>query len=145
MLTLLSDTLANGSGAVSPDGQWLAVSTDPSGRNEVYARRATMDDAVLDRVSASGGEDPVFSRTGRELHYRRGQDLMVATWQSDGDRFRVTGERVFARPDGQHLLGLDDVAMDGRLLVRVASPAPPAPQVRIVLSWAQELAGTVER
>jgi eukaryotic-like serine/threonine-protein kinase len=57
--------------ALSPDGRWLAFSSDQSGRSEVYLRRLDGEgDAV--QVSIAGGTEPVWNRNGRELFYRAG-------------------------------------------------------------------------
>jgi dipeptidyl aminopeptidase/acylaminoacyl peptidase len=60
----------------SPDGRWVAYTSDESGRAEVYldayprpARRV--------RVSSGGGVHPVWRGDGRELYYWRG-DALVA-------------------------------------------------------------------
>jgi Tol biopolymer transport system component len=52
----------------SPDGRWVAYTSDESGRSEVYldsypkpGRRVT--------VSSGGGEHPVWRGDGRELYY----------------------------------------------------------------------------
>jgi eukaryotic-like serine/threonine-protein kinase len=57
--------------AVSPDGRWLAFTSDQSGRSEVYLR-PLLDDGDQVQVSVGGGTEPVFSRNGRELYYRAG-------------------------------------------------------------------------
>jgi eukaryotic-like serine/threonine-protein kinase len=56
---------------VSPDGRWLAFTSDQSGRVEVYLR-PLLDDGDQVQVSLGGGTEPVFSRNGRELFYRAG-------------------------------------------------------------------------
>jgi serine/threonine-protein kinase len=55
----------------SADGRWFAYVSDRSGRSEVYVRALRGGDALL-QVSADGGTEPVWSRDGRELFYRRG-------------------------------------------------------------------------
>jgi eukaryotic-like serine/threonine-protein kinase len=57
--------------AVSPDGRWLAFTSDQSGRTEVYLR-PLLDEGDQVQVSLGGGTEPVFSRNGRELFYRAG-------------------------------------------------------------------------
>ena len=61
----------------SPDGRWLAYSSDESGRFEVYVLRLP----ELDRkaqVSVGGGDRPLWSSGGREIVYR-GADGQVAS------------------------------------------------------------------
>jgi hypothetical protein len=55
--------------ALSPDGRWLAYVSDESNRPEVYVRPFPGPGSKV-LVSQSGGSEPVWSRTGRELFYR---------------------------------------------------------------------------
>ena len=69
--------------AVSADGKYVAYTSDESGRGEVYVIPLS---GKRDRVTVSidGGTRPVWSRDGRELFYRAGDDLMSAQVQSIG-------------------------------------------------------------
>ena len=53
----------------SPDGRWLAYSSDESGTYQVYVR-AFPDKGGKWQISNSGGAYPVWSRNGRELFFR---------------------------------------------------------------------------
>jgi serine/threonine-protein kinase len=64
--------------ALSPDGHWLAYQSDEAGHSEVYVRPYPQTGPRVP-VSAQGGAEPVFSRDGRELYYRSGDTMMVAT------------------------------------------------------------------
>lgn len=64
--------------AVSPDGRWVAYTSDESGRDEVYIRSFPRPGAPL-RVSANGGSEPRWARTGQELFYRGEGRLLAAT------------------------------------------------------------------
>jgi serine/threonine-protein kinase len=62
---------------VSPDGNWVAFSTDETGRWEVYlAAYPSLEQRV--RVSAGGGEEVRWSEDGRELVYRWGSQWWIA-------------------------------------------------------------------
>ena len=60
----------------SPDGRWVAYTSDESGRAEVYLD-AYPRPAGRVRVSLGGGVHPVWRGDGRELYYWRG-DALVA-------------------------------------------------------------------
>jgi eukaryotic-like serine/threonine-protein kinase len=62
---------------VSPDGHLLAYASNESGRHEVYVRPIPGPGGRI-QVSTSGGEEPVWSRTGTELFYRAPRHLMAA-------------------------------------------------------------------
>ena len=52
--------------AISPDGRWLAYSSDDSGRLEVYVRAFPIPGAAH-LISQEGGFEPVWPRTGEQL------------------------------------------------------------------------------
>jgi Tol biopolymer transport system component len=60
--------------AFSPDGKRMAYVSDESGRNEVYVRPYPGPGSRL-QVSRDGGAEPVWTRGGRELLYRRGDEF----------------------------------------------------------------------
>jgi dipeptidyl aminopeptidase/acylaminoacyl peptidase len=65
-----------GGGQFSPDGRWMAYTSDESGQAEVYL--APYPDANRRvSVSSSGGLHPLWSPDGGHLYYRDGQRLMV--------------------------------------------------------------------
>ena len=71
--------------AFSPDGRWVAYVSNGSGRNEVYVR-AYPDPATPIPISTDGGEEPVWARSGRELFFRRGNNMMAVDIVAARDR-----------------------------------------------------------
>ena len=63
---------------VSPDGRYLAYSSDETGRHEVYVRPFPNVNDGKWIVSTSGGMNPLWSREGKELFYRNGEGDLVA-------------------------------------------------------------------
>ena len=61
---------------LSPDGNFVAYQSDESGRFEVYVRPFPEGDGKWP-VSRSGGEDPRWSRDGKELFYVEGDTLVA--------------------------------------------------------------------
>jgi hypothetical protein len=55
-------------GAISPDGRWVAYSSDEAGTPEVYVRRFTGRDGGV-RISRTGGRWPRWGNNGSELYY----------------------------------------------------------------------------
>ena len=56
--------------ALSPDGRWLAYVSTESGAAEVYVRPFPNTADGRWQISTQGGQEPVWSRSGRELFYR---------------------------------------------------------------------------
>ncbi|HEY2848950.1 MAG TPA: protein kinase, partial [Gemmatimonadaceae bacterium] len=64
--------------ALSPDGRWLAYASNETGRFEIYVRPFPDVNARRVQVSQSGGREPRWSRSGRELFYRNGAGALVS-------------------------------------------------------------------
>jgi eukaryotic-like serine/threonine-protein kinase len=74
-------TPANENGAVlSPNGKWLAYSSDESGRFEVYVT-AFPDPGGKWQVSNGGGSSPSWSADGKQLYYDAADKLMLVPIQ----------------------------------------------------------------
>jgi eukaryotic-like serine/threonine-protein kinase len=129
--------------AVSPDGRWLAYSSDESGTSEIYVR--PFPDAATARwqVSASGGTNPVWSRDGRELFYNSGRGEMASVPINPGPTFNP-GEPRPLFPVGQFTVngnaGVFDVSPDGKrfLMIRPVAGLGETELV-VVQNWFQEL------
>ena len=76
--------------AFSPDGRWVAYSSSETGILEVYVRPFPGAGGRV-RVSTSGGQHPMWSRTRSELFYRASGEnaIMVAPYRVEGDTFHV--------------------------------------------------------
>ncbi len=71
----------------SPDGRWVAFSSDESGRDEVYVRPFPGPGGRI-QVSTEGGTEPAWSPDGTELFFRAGDRFEVVSVQT-GASFRV--------------------------------------------------------
>ena len=126
-------------GVWSPDGRWIAYSSDESGRWEVYVETHTGPEQKV-MISTEGGWQPAWSRDGKELFYRWGDKMIAATFETEPD-FRVTHfEELF---EGRYLCHIVyrnyDVAPDGRFLM-IQEPQEPTPLgINIVTNWFEEL------
>jgi serine/threonine-protein kinase len=90
--------------ALSPDGRWLAYTSNESGAAELYVRPFPQTATAKWQISTAGGREPVWSRSGRELFYFNGKNEMVSADIQTGAGFSVGKQRVlfpasdFARP-----------------------------------------------
>jgi Tol biopolymer transport system component len=88
----LATSFREGGGRFSPDGKWIAYTSDETGRVEVYVRRFSGGAAGAEgkvQISRDGGEHPVWRSDGQELFYasRSGNDVdMYAARTSDLNR-----------------------------------------------------------
>ncbi len=69
---------------VSPDGRWLAYSSDESGSDEIYVRPfPDIDAGGRWQVSTGGGVQPLWARSGQELFYRNGEAVIAVSIDTD--------------------------------------------------------------
>jgi hypothetical protein len=68
---------AEGEARFSPDGRWVAYTSDQTGRSEIWVRPFPGPGAPV-RVSADGGQDPVWSHGGKELFFRSSMKILSA-------------------------------------------------------------------
>ena len=142
--TVLASRYSEGWPALSPDGRWLAYQSDESGRFEVYLRAWPSLGSKV-QVSQNGGNEPTWSRDGRELFYRSGGGtepqlvsaaIVAGRVQSRTPMFGV-GSYEFATPHRNY-----DVFPDGRSFVMVRQ-GMPGQQAEVV--YLQNLPGLMER
>ena len=136
----------------SPDGKWLAyVSNDSGTIHQVYVQPYPGPGERI-QISTNGGEQPVWSRDGRELFYVQdglwnapaGKPTLMSVRITTDPVFRAgTPEKLFESTDLLANWGRSyDVAKDGRFLLAVrkepeTSPAPA--EMRLVTHWFEEL------
>jgi serine/threonine-protein kinase len=126
----------------SPDGRWLAYVSDESGRFEVYVR-PTGGGTGKWQVSADGGDEPRWSRSGGELFYREGDRVMTVEIER-GRQLRASRPRALFRGPYLKSYGPDacptyDVAPDGRFLMVEAGPETSGSRIDIMLHWLDQL------
>ncbi|HEX5385129.1 MAG TPA: protein kinase [Gemmatimonadales bacterium] len=76
--------------ALSPDGRWVAYTSDESGRNEVYVRPFPNSSAGRWQVSNGGGAEARWSPGGRELFYLDGAARVIAAEIATAPTFSVS-------------------------------------------------------
>jgi Tol biopolymer transport system component len=80
----------------SPDGRWMAYSSDESGTFQVYVR-AFPDKGGKWQISNSNGTYPMWSRNGHELFFEAlDNHVMVAAYAVKGDSFVADKPRVWS-------------------------------------------------
>lgn len=128
-------------GQVSPDGRWLAYSSNESGQDEIFV--SSFPDAAGGRwpVSSGGGAEPLWSQDGKELFYLGpGGALMSAAVKPSRTGFD------FARPmalftrmrpptPANTNLALDYQAEGDKFLMVTGGTASGAAPITVILNW----------
>ena len=98
--------------AFSPDGKWMAYSSNESGTDDIFVRPFPGPGGKW-RISTGGGKYPTWSQNGRELFYLSGADdrIMITNYTARGDSFsaanpRVWSDRQVLRPNFVRVLDL---------------------------------------
>ncbi len=125
----------------SPDGRWIAYTSDESGRFEVYLRAYPGPGAKL-QVSNDGGFEPAWGRDGKELFYRSGAKMMAVAVRPDSvGRFGkpvTLFERSGLYSEPNLSRRLYDVAPDGsRFVMLRAIPLASPPELHVVVGWTE--------
>ena len=146
---LVRTKFSEGSPKFSPDGKWLAYSSNESGAPEVYAMAYPQPGPTI-QLSTRGGTDPMWRHDGRELYYRAGDQMMAVEF--DGRSFTASTPHVLwtghylagagsscgmsgptaanydVTPDGMHFLMIEDTAPNAECeLLHVVSNWSPTP------------------
>ncbi|HEX6574323.1 MAG TPA: protein kinase [Gemmatimonadaceae bacterium] len=123
----------------SPDGKWVAMTSDEGGRDEVYIRSFPIPSARI-QISAGGGEDLTWSKDGNSLYYTAGTSLVKATiTRSPAMRVvaRDTVIRAMNIVSTSALVSQFDITRSGKVLARVSETGDY--QLIAVPNWKVEL------
>lgn len=130
---------------LSPDGRWLAYSSDETGDYEIYVQSFSAEGKLgsdKKRISPTGGRFPVWRHDGSELFFVAGDGSMMATAvETGGSEFQFNAPSALFKT---RMLGWNfhefDVSLDGqRFLIgtRIGEPSGPPPTV--ILNWTAAL------
>jgi Tol biopolymer transport system component len=131
-------------GQFSPDGHWIAYSSDESGRHEVYVRPFPPGPGKW-KISISGGEFPRWRRDGKELFYLSPDRKLMAAPVKAGPGAQPVFEvavplalfevRVPATIPG-HNSFVYAVAADGKRFLVNTSPSEAAETpLTVIVNW----------
>jgi eukaryotic-like serine/threonine-protein kinase len=143
---------------ISPDGKWMAYTSNESGAFEVHVRPFPDVTRGQWQVSNGGGTEPLWSRDGRELFYRGPNHGVMtvavtpgAAWTAGPPRELFAAPTLMLGPIGNAAVSRTyDVAPDGKrfLMLKTVEPATRsrrAPHLVVVQHWFEELERLVPR
>ena len=132
--------------ALSPDGRWLAYSSDETGQRQVYVQPFPDVDGGRWQISTDGGDWPVWNPAGGELFYRAVTGVMALAFETEPtftpgaltqlfEQIIIIGgnnRRMALSPDGQRFL------LFANATENADSEAAPS-QLIVVQNWFEEL------
>jgi serine/threonine-protein kinase len=150
---IVNSSFNEADGGISPDGRFLAYTSNESGRPEIYVRQLPPGTGRW-QISTNSGGHARWTRGGRELVYRTQRGIMSVAIDVSGDGFRsgtpvelFTGDFIGGIEGvavGPYVFGDYDVSADGSRFVMFPTPAGAADEtgqfVTIVTNWFDEVA-----
>jgi eukaryotic-like serine/threonine-protein kinase len=120
---------------VSPDGHWLAYTSNESKRNEIYVQSFPALGNKI-KVSRDGGERSIWSRNGKELYFVSPDEKMMAVSVKTGPRFESgVPKALFNVRLSRAMDAWFDVTKDGRFLVPVQVDQTMNVPMIVVVNW----------
>jgi len=120
-------------GHFSPDGKWIAYTSDESGRHEIYVR-STGNVPGRWQISTDGGSDARWITPGEILYLKSGK-MMAASVKTEPVFSVGTPEVLF-----DHNIAAYDVARDGRILIiEGPDPSQASGRMNVVINWFEDV------
>jgi len=130
---------------LSPDGNWIAYVSNQPGEDRVQVQ-AFPDGGTIHSVSTGPGSEVVWSRDGRELFYRNGDQMWVVAVETESGFTAGRPELLFEAPYAR-LFSANagyanyDVSLDGQqfLMVQQSGIVDGISPLIVVEHWTEEL------
>jgi Tol biopolymer transport system component len=129
-------------GRFSPDGHWIAYTSDESGTSQTYVQSFPVG-APKVQVSTAGGIQPRWRRAGKEIFYVAADGKLMAVGVQTTPKFEAGAPKALfdpriARGVSRDAFGYDVTADGKRFLVNTTSTAPEssvAAPIKVVVNW----------
>lgn len=148
---LLQSERAESQPQFSPDGKWIAYTSDESGRNEVYVRPFPDVTGSRSKISTQGGTSPLWSpQGGRELFYLSEDNRVMAVAVGKEPELGFGTPKMLFKSEylgfGPYRGTPWDIHPDGKKFLMIKRPmiASSADEIvrsriTVVLNWFEEL------
>jgi Tol biopolymer transport system component len=131
----------NGQAQVSPDGRWIAYTSNEAGRDEVYVQSFPTTGSKH-QISREGGAQPRWRRNGGELFYLAPDRVLMAVPVKAGAPLQIGRPTALFRTRLEYL-GLQgpffmagyDVTADGQRFLLNAAPEQVVVPIDVLLNW----------
>ena len=122
-------------GQFSPNGRWIAYSSNETGRTEVYVAPFQHAGGTT-RISSAGGGWPKWRRDGQEMFYVAGDTLMAVPVREDASKLDFgVPQPLFQTPFDRSALPFAVTADGQRFLVNRSAPSATQAAIMLVVNW----------
>jgi Tol biopolymer transport system component len=131
---LLQEEAVYATPQISPDGRWIAYVSGRSNQNEICVSPFPNVDSGKWQISSGGGDEPRWSRDGRELFFRNKDAMMVSVIET-GPAFTAGIPHTLFR--GTYYSGYGqqwDISLDGKHFLMLKSQSAAA-AINRILVW----------
>ncbi|MBK6797492.1 MAG: PD40 domain-containing protein [Acidobacteria bacterium] len=128
-------------GRFSPDGRWVAYTSNDQGRNEVYVQTFPASGGKW-QISINGGTQPWWRSDGRELYYLSTDGKLMAVEVKPGGSFEASAPRSLFDLAPVRALGGNGYAVTAagdRFLFVTAREEAASLQFTVVTNWTAEV------
>jgi serine/threonine protein kinase len=125
--------------ALSPDGKWIAYTSNKTGQYEIYISPYPGPGSG-ERISTQGGDQAVWAPDGRELFYREGNKLVGVSIETQPSLKIGVPALLFERPylfDSRNTQY--DIYPDGNRFLMIKSEESTGNKIYIVVNWFEML------
>jgi Tol biopolymer transport system component len=123
---------------ISPDGRWLAYTSDESGRHEVYVVPFP-DGGARVQVSREGGTEPQWSKDGLELFFRHDEKLMAVETQPQFGKPAEMFEAPWWTTRFPSRTTYDVFPGGQRFVLLRSNVSTDNPRIHVIVNWAADL------
>jgi Tol biopolymer transport system component len=132
----LATEFQEGQAVFSPDGHWIAYTSDESGQAEVYVRPFPGPGGKF-QISSEGGRNPAWSRDGKEMYYISLNEsrLMSAGIEEKGTTVEASNVHPLFAMNGTDY----DVMTDRTFILNIPLETQLTSPLTLVVNWDKEL------
>jgi serine/threonine-protein kinase len=143
MRPLLQTTYDNFGATISPNGKWIAYVSTESQKNQVYVRPYPSVDSARWTISVDGGDEPLWSHSGRELFFRtHAGDVMAVPVETQGEFRAGTPVKLFTNSAflSDEVHRAYDISGDDKQFLMITTSLQGSKSLGLVLNWGDEVA-----
>ena len=135
---LIEDSGGQEQARFSPGGEWLAYTSNETGRAEVFVRELAQGGAKR-QISSTGGSEPRWRSDGREMYYLGADGWLIAVELSPGPELAIGPARRLFQTGLMDLVSAKrgyTVADNGqRFLINVSDADERGLPITVVVGW----------